>query len=86
MPDAYAPETIPEVGEIDELATFVGSKKQTLAVDSHESLQTRNFRGVLGDHSAQTFEPLWDLVGIVNLTVIIQKQAQSCLKRQVRSI
>jgi len=27
LPDAYAPETIPEVGELDELETFVGSKK-----------------------------------------------------------
>ena len=26
-PDAYAPEDIPEVGELDELQTFVGSKK-----------------------------------------------------------
>ena len=27
LPDAYEPETIPEVGELDELQTFVGSKK-----------------------------------------------------------
>ena len=27
LPDAYAPDTIPEVGELDELQTFVGSKK-----------------------------------------------------------
>ncbi len=33
LPDAYAPQTIPEVGELDELETFVGSKKQNLAVD-----------------------------------------------------
>jgi transposase-like protein len=26
-PDVYEPDTIPEVGELDELATFVGSKK-----------------------------------------------------------
>ena len=25
--DAYAPDTVPEVGELDELETFVGSKK-----------------------------------------------------------
>jgi hypothetical protein len=34
LPDAYDPDTIPEVGELDELETFVGSKKQDLAVDS----------------------------------------------------
>ena len=33
LPDAYAPETTPEVGELDELETFVGSKKQDMAVD-----------------------------------------------------
>jgi transposase-like protein len=33
LPDAYDPETTPEVGELDELETFVGSKKQDLAVD-----------------------------------------------------
>jgi hypothetical protein len=27
LPVAYDPETIPEVGELDELETFVGSKK-----------------------------------------------------------
>jgi transposase-like protein len=27
LPDFYDPETIPEVGELDELETFVGSKK-----------------------------------------------------------
>ena len=27
LPDAYEPETVPEVGELDELETFVGSKK-----------------------------------------------------------
>jgi hypothetical protein len=27
LPDYYDPETIPNVGELDELETFVGSKK-----------------------------------------------------------
>ena len=27
LPDTYAPETIPDVGELDELETFIGSKK-----------------------------------------------------------
>jgi hypothetical protein len=27
LPDTYDPETIPQVGELDELETFVGSKK-----------------------------------------------------------
>ena len=28
LPDAYDPEEIPQVGELDELQTFVGSKKK----------------------------------------------------------
>ncbi len=27
LPDAYTPQTTPEVGELDELETFIGSKK-----------------------------------------------------------
>jgi hypothetical protein len=27
LPDAYAPETLPQVGELDELETFIGKKK-----------------------------------------------------------
>lgn len=27
LPDAYEPEAVPQVGELDELETFVGSKK-----------------------------------------------------------
>lgn len=38
LPDAYDPEQIPDVGELDELQTFVGSKKQDLDMDSSEPL------------------------------------------------
>jgi hypothetical protein len=34
LPDSYDPEEIPQVGELDELETFVGSKKPNLAVES----------------------------------------------------
>jgi transposase-like protein len=43
LPNAYDPQTIPQVGELDELETFVGSKKiksgsgQLLATLSQES-------------------------------------------------
>jgi hypothetical protein len=43
LPDAYDPETTPQVGELDELETFVGSKKtsfgsgQPLTTSSLES-------------------------------------------------
>ena len=29
LPEAYEPETIPEVGELDELETFIGQKKRS---------------------------------------------------------
>ncbi len=34
LPDAYDPEVMPEVGELDELQTYVKKKTQNLAVDS----------------------------------------------------
>ena len=34
LPDSDAPDAVPEVGALDELETFVGSKKQNLALDS----------------------------------------------------
>jgi len=37
LPSAYDPETTPEVGELDELETFVGQKKN-LVVDSSRPL------------------------------------------------
>jgi len=63
LPDAYDPETTPEVGELDELETFVGSKKNKIwlwtAVDHFKQ---RILGWVLGDHSAETFAPLWSIV------------------------
>ena len=34
LPDVYDPEVIPEVGELDELQTYVKKNRQNLAVDS----------------------------------------------------
>ena len=76
LPNAYEAETIPQVGELDELETFVGSKKAArprvavrrkgmLAVENQLWLSTAvdHFQPgilawVLGDHSAETFNPL----------------------------
>ena len=38
LPDSYEPEQIPEVGEINQVYTFVGKKKQSLALDGSRSL------------------------------------------------
>ena len=34
LPDVYDPEVIPEVGELDELQTYVKKNRQNLVVDS----------------------------------------------------
>lgn len=42
LSDAPEVSEIPEIAEIDELETFVGKKKQKMAVDNCKSLETRN--------------------------------------------
>jgi len=63
LPDFYEAEITPQVGELDELETFVGSKKTCAwlwtAVDH---FKPGILGWVLGDHSAKTFEPLWEIV------------------------
>ncbi|WP_416666325.1 IS1 family transposase [Egbenema bharatensis] len=62
LPDAYAPETPPEVGELDELETFVGSKKTIWLWTAVDHFKKGILGWVLGDHSAETFVPLWQTV------------------------
>jgi len=59
LPDAYEPETIPEVGELDELETFVGSKKNKIWLWTAVNHFVAGILGwVLGDPSGETFQPL----------------------------
>ncbi|MEP0911501.1 IS1 family transposase [Leptolyngbya sp. GB1-A1] len=60
LPDAYEPESTPQVAELDELETFIGSKKNKIwlwTVVDHFQAGILGWR--LGDHSAETFRPLW---------------------------
>lgn len=43
LPDAYDPETTPEVGELDELETFVGSKKTRFGCGQPLTTSKRGF-------------------------------------------
>ena len=43
LPDAYAPDTTPEVGELDELETFVGSKKTRFGCGQPLTTSRRGF-------------------------------------------
>ena len=59
LPDAYDPQTPPEVGELDELETFVGAKKTLIWLWTAVDHFKQGILGwVLGDHSAETFKPL----------------------------
>ena len=67
LPDSYTSEEIPEVGELDERQTFVGSKKNKIwiwTVVNH--FKPSLLEWVVGDHSAKTFEPLWAVVSLWN--------------------
>ncbi|AFY37058.1 Insertion element protein [[Leptolyngbya] sp. PCC 7376] len=65
LPDAYEPEEMPQVGELDELQTFVGAKKNKVwlwtAVDH---FQPGILAWTIGDRSAETFKPLWAIVSL----------------------
>ncbi|KAM3101273.1 IS1 family transposase [Phormidesmis sp. 146-12] len=63
LPDAPQESEIPEVGELDELETYVGFKKNKVWIWT----AVNHFRAgilawVVGDHSAETFKPLWQIV------------------------
>ena len=64
LPMAYDPETIPQVGELDELETFVGQKKTRSGIGcAVDHFKPGILAWTLGDHSAETFNPLWNIVG-----------------------
>ena len=63
LPDAPEESEIPEVGELDELQTFVGSKKNKIWIWTAVNHFRAGIRAwVVGDHSAETFKPLWQIV------------------------
>lgn len=59
LPDASWAETIPEVGELDELETFVGKKNKIWVWTAVDHFQAGILGWVVGDHSAETFMVLW---------------------------
>lgn len=63
LPDAPQESAIPEVGELDELETFVGSKKTLIWLWTAVNHFSQGILAwVLGDRSAKTFQPLWLVV------------------------
>jgi IS1 family transposase/transposase-like protein len=63
LPDTPEASEIPEVGELDELETFVGKKKHKIWLWTAVNHFTQGILAwVLGNRSAQTFKPLWKIV------------------------
>ena len=57
--DAYAPDEILAVGELDELPTFVGSKNKLWIWTAVNNFKPGILGWVVGDPSGETFDPLW---------------------------
>jgi IS1 family transposase len=65
LPDAYDPETVPEVGELDELQTFVGSKRNKIWIwTAVNHFEPGILAWTIGDRSAATFESVWVVVSL----------------------
>jgi len=63
LPDSYSPEEIPQVGELDELQTFVGSKKTKFGTGAAvDHFKKGILEWVMGNRSGETFYPLWEKV------------------------
>lgn len=63
LPPAPPIDKIPTVGELDELETFVGSKKTKFGYGRRPyHFREGILAWVIGDHSAETFKPLWDIL------------------------
>ncbi|MDZ8228086.1 IS1 family transposase [Nostoc sp. ChiVER01] len=63
LPEAPLTDKTPSVGELDELETFVPVKKNKIWIWTALDHFNRGILAwVVGDHSAETFKPLWNIV------------------------
>ena len=63
LPDAYDPEVMPEVGEVDELQTYVKKTHKIWLWTAVDHFRSGILGWVLGDSTSdETFESLWDRV------------------------
>ena len=63
IPDAPELEEIPEITDLDELQTFIGNKRNKLWIwTAVNHKQPGVLAWTIGDHSAETFKPLWRIV------------------------
>ncbi len=65
MPQHYDPKQHPQVGELDELETFVGKKQNKRWIWTVVDHFAPGILGwVVGDHSAATFQFLWEAISV----------------------
>jgi IS1 family transposase len=62
LPDAYHPEVISQVAELDELQTYVKKTHKIWLWTAVDHFRSGILGEVSGNHSSETFEPLWDKV------------------------
>jgi IS1 family transposase len=62
LPDAYDPEVIPQVAELDELQTYVKKTHKIWLWTAIDHFRSGILGWVSADHSSETFESLWDKV------------------------
>ncbi|MEG4032186.1 MULTISPECIES: IS1 family transposase [unclassified Microcoleus] len=63
IPDAPQFEEIPEIKDLDELQTFMGNKGNKLWIwTAVNHKQPGVLAWTIGDHSGETFKPLWRIV------------------------
>lgn len=63
LPDAPDSDEIPEITELDELQTFVGKKKNKVWLWTAVNKRKAGILAwIVGDRSAETFQPLWQIV------------------------
>ena len=74
LPEVYNPEEIPKVGERDELQTFVGFGTNKISISTAVNhFQSGILAWVVGDHSAKTFEPLWNIVQSLEVLLLCRR-------------
>ena len=65
LPERYDPKQNPQVGELDELETFVSKKQNKLWIWTAVDHFAPGILGwVVGDHSAATFRSLWNAISV----------------------
>lgn len=74
LPEVYNPEEIPEVGERDELQTFVSSKTNKISIWTVVNhFQPGILAWVVEDHGAKIFEPLWNIVQSLEVLLLCRR-------------